>query len=195
MLREHATRTAVHKSKGVLGGVSNLLTFYLARRTSTNRTNSRQSHLLALMSNFFDRTARKVKKKVGQVVDRLRPPSQESRAASPAPSQQSVQPTALTSETLTHSSVINPGTIMAQGSIMPRSVVIPPPQLGSSAADGASSPPLDSTTPVIPVYAVSPSPPTVSKTTGSAVKELLVAVRDGSRPHWLASSHFGIYST
>jgi len=44
----------------------------------------------------------------------------------------------------------------------------------------AAAPPLEAPSPTIPDYAWPPSPPTILATTGSAVKGLLVAARDGS---------------
>lgn len=74
------------------------------------------------------------------------------------------------------------------------------PSLGPAGAIAASSPSptVVSTFPLIPIYAHAPSPPSIIETTGSAVKGLLVAVRDGSdlflpsRPRSLASWQFGI---
>jgi len=89
------------------------------------------------MSNVIHRATHKVKKRIGQAVDRLLPSSsqEQSRATSPAP----------------------------------------PQPVGS-----ASPPPPEPTVTSIPVYARPPSPPTILATTGSAVKGLLVAARDGS---------------
>lgn len=49
-----------------------------------------------------------------------------------------------------------------------------------SAATEPTPPPTTEVRTTIPVYAGPPSPPTVMETTGSAVKGLLVAARDGS---------------
>jgi len=89
------------------------------------------------MSKLFDRATHKVKKRIGQTVDRLRPSSSQgqSRSTSPAPSQ----------------------------------------PVGPS-----SPPPPELTSPGIPAYVRPPSPPKILATTGSAVKGLLVAARDGS---------------
>jgi len=55
-----------------------------------------------------------------------------------------------------------------------------PSQLPSPTAADASSPPLGTEHTATPAYARPPSPTTILATTGSAVKGLLVAARDGS---------------
>jgi len=89
------------------------------------------------MSKLFDRATHKVKKRIGQTVDRLRPSSSQehSRSTSPARSQPD---------------------------------------------ESAPPPAAESTSSGIPAYARPRSPPTILATTGSAVKGLLVAARDGS---------------
>jgi len=52
--------------------------------------------------------------------------------------------------------------------------------LARSATEDASSPTPEIPSPGIPAYARPPSPPTILATTGSAVKRLVVAARDGS---------------
>ena len=132
------------------------------------------------MSNFFDQAARKVKKNVGRVVDRLRPPSRGSRAASPTPSQQSVHPTAPFLGAEPPFSIATTIGGMTQSSTMSISIAIPPSQLSEAVATDATSPPLEMAPLFIQNYARPPSPPTILATTGSAVKGLLVAARDGS---------------
>ena len=132
------------------------------------------------MRNFFDKAARKGKEKVGRAVDRLRPPSQGSRATSPAPSQQSVQQPTSTPEGPPLASSVTAAAAMAQSSTISISIAIPPSQLSEATATDAASPPLEIPPPDIPKYARPPSPPTILATTSSAVKGLLAAARDGS---------------
>ena len=132
------------------------------------------------MKNFFNKAARKGKEKVGRAVDRLRPPSRGSRATSPAPSQQSVQQTNSTSEIPRLASPVTAAAAMAQSSTMSISIAIPPSQFSEATATDAASLPSESPPPAVPNYARPPSPPTIMATTGSAVKGLLVAARDGS---------------
>jgi len=125
------------------------------------------------MSNLFGKAKQKVKKKVEQAADLLRPSPREGRATSPAPSQPSSHPTRLASPALTA------GAGPAHSSIAPKSVAIESSQLADPVA--ASVPSLSpESTPEVPAYARPPSPPTVLATTGSAVKGLLAAARDGS---------------
>jgi len=129
------------------------------------------------MRKFVDKAARKGKEKVGRVVDRLRPPSRGSRAASPVPSQQSVQQPASTPESPPLASAGTVAAVMAQSSTMSISIAIPLSQLSEAAATDTASPPLESP---LPAYAKAPSSPNILATTGSAVKGLLAAARDGS---------------
>ena len=89
------------------------------------------------MSNLFNRATHKVKKRIGQTVDRLRPSSSQEHS---------------------------------------RSTSLAPLQPGGSASPLLPEP----TASIIPAYARPPSPPTILATTGSAVKGLLAAARDGS---------------
>jgi len=132
------------------------------------------------MSDFFDKTARKVKKNVGRVVDRLRPPSQGSRPTSPAPSQQSVQQTSSKLEGPPLASAVSVALAAAQPSTVSISDAITPSLPAEAAATDAASPPLESPPPTVSNYASPPSHPTILASTGSAVKGLLVAARDGS---------------
>jgi len=132
------------------------------------------------MSNLFGRVKQKVKKKVGQAVDLLRASPRESRAVSPAPSQQSADPTSLTPGGELQSPTPTATVAQAQSSVAPISTAIEPSQLANPVAPSVSSPSTQSTAVAVPVYASPPSPPTVLATTGSAVKGLLAAARDGS---------------
>ena len=127
------------------------------------------------MSNFMSEVTQKIKQKVGRAADRLRPASRQSRAVSPAPSQQSLHPTEITLRTASQMSATTAITVITQSSI-----ATPPSILAVPGAECASPPPLESTPPAIPAYARPSSPPTILATTGSAVKGLLVALRDGS---------------
>ena len=69
---------------------------------------------------------------------------------------------------------------MAQSSVAPISVTIESSHRTRSVAEGVPSLPLEPAAPAVPVYARPPSPPSILATTGSAVKGLLVAARDGS---------------
>jgi len=132
------------------------------------------------MSNLFGKAKQKLKKKVGQAADLLRtPPREESRTASPAPSQGSAHPTALTPGTDPQSPAVTAVAALAQSPIAPISVAMLPSQL-ATAAEVVSSLPIESTPAVAPAYARPPSPTTILATTGSAVKGLLAAARDGS---------------
>jgi len=131
------------------------------------------------MSKLFGKVKQKVKKKVGQVEDLLRAPPRESRAASPAPSQQSADPTSITSGGEQQPPTLSATVAQAQSPIAPISIAIESPQLANPVAPSVTSPSPQSTPVVVPAYARPPSPPTVLATTGSAVKGLLAAARDG----------------
>jgi len=109
-------------------------------------------------------------------MDRLRPSPRESRAASPAPSQGEPSTTSTPAEG-SQSSMPVAFSAMTQTMMAPTSV---PSQLPSPTAADASSPPLGNDHPATPAYARPPSPTNILATTGSAVKGLLVAARDGS---------------
>jgi len=132
------------------------------------------------MSRFLDKTKQKVKKKVGQAMDRLWSSPRESRATSPAPSQQNEYSTTPASETGSQSSIHVSSSAMTQPLIAPVSVTILPLQLSNATAVGASSPSPGSDPLATPAYARPPSPTNFFTITGSAVKGLLIAVRDGS---------------
>jgi len=136
--------------------------------------------LLLPMSRLFDKATQKVKKKVGQAVDRLRLTSQENKAASPTPEQRSGKSANLASGILLPSSVPTAMISMAQSSTTATSTIIPPPPLSGPPMTSASLRPPEPIAPVIPAYARPPSPSTILTTTGSAVKALLMAARDGS---------------
>ena len=132
--------------------------------------------ILSAMSKFFKETKKKVKK---TAADLFRPSQPGSRAASPAPSQG--EPSTTSSLAVgSQPSMPMAFSAMTQPLIAPTSVAIPPSQLLSPAAADASSPSLQSESPATPAYARPPSPTTILATTGSAVKGLLVAARDGS---------------
>jgi len=147
---------------------------------TARRTSSYQQHLLSTMSGFIDKAKRKIKTKVGQSMDRLRPSPRESRAASPVPPQQSENSTTSAPAAEPQSPMPMASSEVTHTLIAPKSVTIPPSQLPSPAVAGASSPPLGRGPPATPAYARPSSPTTILATTGSAVKGLLVAARDGS---------------
>jgi len=128
------------------------------------------------MSNFFGKATQKVKKKVGQAADRLRPPSQQSKVASPVPSQQIVLTNGQAPDPELQQLESTAATAMDESSIPPKSISVPASsQLSGPTTTSTLSPP-----PAVPAYAKPPSAPTVFATTGSAVKVLLTAARDGS---------------
>jgi len=145
----------------------------------TSRTIHRQ-FLLFAMSKLFGKVKQKVKKNVGQAVDLLRASPRESRAASPAPPQQSADPNSLTPGGEQQPTTLTATVALAQSSLAPMSIAIESSQLANPAAPIIPSPSPQSTLVAVPVYARPPSPPTVLATTGSAVKGLLAAARDGS---------------
>jgi len=116
------------------------------------------------MSRFLDKAKQKVKKKAADAMDHLRLPSHERRSVSPAPSIQSEVSVGLAEEEVQLPSAATPALAGASGS-----------QLGVALL--SSSAPTRS---AVPAYAQAPSPPTILATTGSAVKGLLAAARDGS---------------
>ena len=65
-------------------------------------------------------------------------------------------------------------------SIAPISIASSTLHLAGAVATKATSPPLESSQPTVPTYARPPSPASILSTTGSAVKGLLAAARDGS---------------
>jgi len=147
---------------------------------TARRTSPYQPHLLSTMSGFMDKAKRKARKKADRFMDRLRPSPRESRGASPAPSHQIEYSTTSATTAGSQSSVPVAFSTMTQPLIAPTSVTIPPSQLPVTAAAGVSSPSLGADRPDLPAFARPPSPTTILATTGSAVKGLLVAARDGS---------------
>ena len=138
--------------------------------------------------------AKQKAKKAGDFLDRLRPRLDTSRPTSPTPSHQDGQlnrsvskPDPSTAATrITHQ----------QPSVQPTLLLIPPSSPASPATTTAdpkfTSLPLAAAS--IPAYAMAPSAPSTLATTGSAIKGLLVATRDGSfhsRPHSSVLSHSG----
>jgi len=149
--------------------------FETARHTSPHRP-----LLLLTMSKFLDKVKKKVKKTADIAVDKLRPSQPEDRATSAARSQQNdIQAT----QTATAGPIPSaPVTVSAttQSPIAPISVAIPRSELVGPPAANASSPTLEPSPSAAPAYVRPPSPTTILATTGSAVKGLLVAARDGS---------------
>jgi len=132
------------------------------------------------MRKFLNKTKQKIKKKVGQTTDRLWSSPRESRATSPAPSKQNEHSNTTGSTAEPIQSAPMAFSVMTQSLIAPTSGTILPSQLSSPTAAGASSPSLGTDITSTPAYARPPSPTNILATTGSAVKGLLVAVRDGS---------------
>jgi len=132
------------------------------------------------MRQLFDKTTKKLKKKAGKAMALLQSPPQQSRSASPTPLQQAGDPAGLAVNAELQPSeltAVAAGVQLATASI---SVATDSSQQAESAASEPAPPPANVVTPAIPEYAKTPSPPTVMETTGSAVKGLLKAVRDGS---------------
>ena len=130
------------------------------------------------MSKFLNEATHKVKKKAERAADRLRPPSQQSRAPSPV-LHQGARPTSAAPEAELQLPTPNVAAAMARLAIVPISVAIEPSFVAGPATASARSSPLKSSRSV-PAYARPPSPTTILATTGSAVKGLLVAARDGA---------------
>ena len=129
------------------------------------------------MSKFFKETKKKVKKTATNL---FRPSREGSRAASPSspsPSQHTEHSATPAPATEPQSPLPVAFSAMTQTMMAPTSV---PSQLPSPTAADTSSPPLRTHHPATPAYARPPSPTTILATTGSAVKGLLVAARDGS---------------
>jgi len=145
-------------------------------------TRRRTLHLLlsqSAMHKLFDKTTKKIKKKAGKAMDLLRPPSRQSRSASPAPLRQAEDPTGLAVETESQRS--DPTVTAAVLVTQPAPVSISDPsQRVESAATESAPPPANEATPTVPAFAEAPSAPTILATTGSALKEFLKAARDGS---------------
>jgi len=136
--------------------------------------------VLLSMRRFLNKSTQKIKKKAGQAVDLLQPPSRQSRSVSPAPSQQIEQMTGPNVGAESQPSADNAIASMIQLATASTSGVVAPSQVAESAVTEPAPPPANAVTPAIPEYAEAPSPPTVLATTGSAVKGLLAAARDGS---------------
>jgi len=134
------------------------------------------------MRHLFDKTTKRLKKKAGKPIDLLvlQPPLQQGRSTSLAPLQQAEDPTGLAGERVPQ----RPETTMiAAGTQLPTvfiSVATDASQHVESAATKRAPPPTNAVKPATPAYAEAPSPPTILATTGSALKGLLVAARDGS---------------
>jgi len=135
--------------------------------------------LLLQMSKLFGKAKQKVKKKVGQAADLLRPSPREGRAASLAPSLPSGHLTRLASGVEPQSPALTAAVGSAQSPIASKSLAIESSRLADPATASVPSPSPEST-PEVPAYAIPPSLPTILATTGSAVKTLLAAARDGS---------------
>jgi len=147
---------------------------------TAHRASSYQRLSLSEMSKFFKEAKKKVKKTAGLAADLFRPSQPGSRAASPSPSQQSEHSAAPITATEPQLSIPVALSAMTQPLIASTSVAILPSQHSSSTLDDVSSPSLQSNPHTTPAYARPPSPTTILATTGSAVKGLLVAARDGS---------------
>jgi len=130
------------------------------------------------MSKLFGKAKQKFKKKAGQAADLLRPSLRESRPASPA-SEQSAHPIVPTAEVEPQFPAVTLATVLARSSVAPISAPIELSQPSNPTTPSAPSPPPGLALGV-PAYARPPSPPTILATTGSAVKGLLAAARDGS---------------
>ena len=136
------------------------------------------------MSRLLDKAKKKVKK-AGQVMDRLRSPSHEGKPGSGfATSHQSGQ-------SIGYSLEPSPPQLVStvpepSAAALPNIALVSPSVASSSSAGpivtaaGGSSPALAPMPPLIPIYAQVPSLPNSLETTGSAVRGLLAAVRDGS---------------
>ena len=132
------------------------------------------------MRQLFDKTTKRLKKKAGKSMDILQLPSRQGGSASPAPSQQAEDQTSLASEEEARTSNTTVTASLAQlapGSI---SVATDSSQRIKSATTEPAPPPANEVTPTIPAHLNPPSSPTILATTGSAVKGLLKAARDGS---------------
>jgi len=128
------------------------------------------------MSHLIIKAKKTIKKKAGDMLDRLRPPSRQSRSTSPDPSAQDVPPANIEIE-------LNPSSDIAVVIQTP----IPPTQVSNASlhpagpATTVSQPSADSAAPTSAIaHEEAPSAPTILATTGLAVKGLLVAARDGS---------------
>jgi len=145
---------------------------------TARRILSYQQHLLSTMSAFMDKAQQKVKKKVDRAMDRFRPSPRESRAASP--SQQTEHSGTSAPAAGSQSSIHMAFSDITQPLIVPTSVATPSSQLPSPAAANASSSSLQSDYTATPAYSRPTSPTKILTITGSAVKVLLAAARDGS---------------
>ena len=132
------------------------------------------------MRQLFDKTTKKLKKKAGKSIDVLQLPSRQGGSASPASSQQAGDRTGLAFEAkarISNTTVTASLPQLAPGSI---SVATDSSQRTKSVAIEPAPPPVNEVTPTVPAYLEPPSSPTILATTGSAVKGLLKAARDGS---------------
>jgi len=143
----------------------------------------RTTHLLPsqpAMRRFLNKSTQKIKKKAGQAVDLLRPPSRQSRSVSPAPSQQIEHITGPEVGTDSQPPAVNASASMIQPATAPTSGVVAPSQLAEPLTAEPASPLANDGSSSVPTHAEAPAPPTILERTGSALKGLLVAARDGS---------------
>jgi len=113
-------------------------------------------------------------------VDLLQPASRQSRSVSLVPSQHIEHPTSLVSGTASQAAALTVNAVEIQLAIAPIPVAIEPSQPAELAFAAPAPPPANEVFSAIPAYAEAPLKPTLLATTGSAVKGLLVAARDGS---------------
>ena len=124
------------------------------------------------MSRLLDKTTNKFKKKAGEILDRLRVPSQDG-TLSPSSSRNGTIPVGSDAEATQTRVPAGSYSTTARLTTAAPSALTPD-------AIGTSPPPVAPTSSTLPLYARAPSPTTLLATTGSAVKGLLEAVRNGS---------------
>lgn len=136
--------------------------------------------LRSAMSNLFGKAEQKFKAKVGQVADRLRLGSRDSRVTAPAPSPHSVQPIGTESGIGTSNSAQAAGSAMTESSIASISLAVQPTHVAGPAMDVTPSPPVGATSPRIKNPTEFPSAPTLVDATGSVVKGLSIVNQSGN---------------
>jgi len=124
------------------------------------------------MSRLLDKTTNRFRKKAGEILDRLRVPSQDG-TLSPSSSRHGTIPAGSDAEA-------NQTRLPAGSSKTAAHLSTAAPSVLAPDAVGTSPPPADPVPSTLPAYVRAPSPTTLLATTGSAVKGLLEAVRNGS---------------
>ena len=132
------------------------------------------------MSRLLGVAKQKVRKKAENVFDRLRSSRRDERPASPTSSQQSQHSVGLRPEDISAPSESTGSEATSQAAVVSTSVTTSSSNWAEHSATDTLSLPSAPALSTTPAYARPPSPRTVLATTGSAVKGLLAAARDGS---------------